>query len=278
MPLTFAALQPEYVSLLAAMHVVKPGLDHVVDRLLGLKARYLDVAQQTGVPAAWLLAVDYRESDNNALTCFANGDPLSRATTHVPAGLGPFLGPDAWQRGCVASLRHDHIDQVHQPWTMPLACYEAEAWNGFGPRQHGKRTGYLWAGTDAYAGGGYPRDGHWDSNWHDNRFGAVPIIVELGRRDLALAIGATESSPSISAHSPPPPDSHTQTSALQQALDDLGFGPIAVDGSFGRQTRQALKAFQHANHLAPDGILGPLTTLALRGATGNTNWPDASVP
>ena len=48
---------------------------------------------------------------------------------------------------------------------------------------------------------------------------------------------------------------------LQQALKDLGFDVGAVDGQFGANTEQAVKAFQTANGIAADGIVGEITWL-----------------
>jgi peptidoglycan hydrolase-like protein with peptidoglycan-binding domain len=49
---------------------------------------------------------------------------------------------------------------------------------------------------------------------------------------------------------------------LQQALVDLGY-EIDVDGDFGRGTEAAVIAFQEANGLDADGVVGPNTWAAL---------------
>ena len=49
---------------------------------------------------------------------------------------------------------------------------------------------------------------------------------------------------------------------LQQALVDQGY-EIDVDGDFGRATEQAVLAFQEANELDMDGVVGPNTWAAL---------------
>ncbi len=50
---------------------------------------------------------------------------------------------------------------------------------------------------------------------------------------------------------------------LQLALNRAGFGPVVTDGIFGAKTREAVRDFQSAHFLTPDGIVGPRTTRAL---------------
>lgn len=59
--------------------------------------------------------------------------------------------------------------------------------------------------------------------------------------------------------------------ALQEQLSALGYGgsagkPLAVDGEYGEQTRHAVRCFQEAHGLVPDGIAGRNTRLALDDA------------
>ena len=51
---------------------------------------------------------------------------------------------------------------------------------------------------------------------------------------------------------------------LQLALDRAGFGPLGRDGAFGPATASALRDFQRAMDLRPDGVAGALTHRALR--------------
>ena len=46
---------------------------------------------------------------------------------------------------------------------------------------------------------------------------------------------------------------------IQKALMAKGFNPGPLDGIMGAQTRKAIKAFQSANGLVSDGIVGPVT-------------------
>lgn len=57
--------------------------------------------------------------------------------------------------------------------------------------------------------------------------------------------------------------SGTEVTNLQQRLQQLGFNPNGVDGNFGNGTRAAVIAFQQANKLEADGVVGPGTAAAL---------------
>jgi peptidoglycan hydrolase-like protein with peptidoglycan-binding domain len=67
---------------------------------------------------------------------------------------------------------------------------------------------------------------------------------------------------------------------LQSALKGLGYQPGAIDGQFGSRTEEAVKAFQRAQGIAADGVVGDITWLNIdeadnsnptirRGSTGN---------
>ena len=51
---------------------------------------------------------------------------------------------------------------------------------------------------------------------------------------------------------------------VQVALKNAGFEPGVIDGQMGRQTREAIKAFQNANNLLADGKVGKKTWSLLR--------------
>lgn len=53
---------------------------------------------------------------------------------------------------------------------------------------------------------------------------------------------------------------------LQRALKAKGFDPQGTDGKFGANTRKAVVAFQRANGLEPDGVVGKNTHQALFGS------------
>ena len=70
---------------------------------------------------------------------------------------------------------------------------------------------------------------------------------------------------------------------LQAQLNQLGVTdargrPLAVDGQFGNSTGQAVEAFQKANDLKPDGVVGPQTRQALEAALGRELKPAQAQP
>jgi uncharacterized protein (TIGR02594 family) len=66
---------------------------------------------------------------------------------------------------------------------------------------------------------------------------------------------------------------------IQQALAAAGFDPGPIDGIRGRKTIRAIMAFQEANGLAADGIVGPQTTAKLFPGQGQPSGEqDFSVP
>ena len=58
-------------------------------------------------------------------------------------------------------------------------------------------------------------------------------------------------------------DTGTEVKTLQKRLKELGYFKSTIDGKFGRDTVNALKAFQEANGLEADGVAGKATYTAL---------------
>jgi peptidoglycan hydrolase-like protein with peptidoglycan-binding domain len=51
---------------------------------------------------------------------------------------------------------------------------------------------------------------------------------------------------------------------IQTALKNAGYNPGPIDGRMGKQTRDAIKAFQKANNLLVDGKVGKYTWVLLK--------------
>ena len=271
----FDALAPEYADLLSR-GVIDPSREAELEarfRLILDRAEnnhgdeWKAVTAATGVPMLWGIPSFERESSSDYSRSPAQGDRWDRPSVNVPRGLGPYPN---WGASAVAAYRIDHLNMVTS-WTWPRAMYEGELFNGFGPRNHGKHTGYLWAWSNIYTGGKYVSDGVWDPNAHDQQCGMVPMMLMLLRLDPSLSLvdnpAAIIPTPIVSSPGTVPlglGGGEHDAAWIQRALNRKGaHPPLVVDGSFGRITRRAVVAFQSTHGLAPDGVVGPLTIAAL---------------
>lgn len=267
----FEVIAPEYIDLMSRCVVTKTEqAASAAVRLLRDFGAYKAVTDATAVPVVWLMATNERESSGSLHAYFGNGEPLTRVTRLVPKGRGPFSEPGAWSKGCIDALGVDHVADVAK-WDWARACYEWELWNGFGPRNHGRHTGYLWAGTSVYDGGKYISDGVWSPSAQDSQLGTVAVaraIITL-RPELALDGWPTAQPIGTMPVAQKPPvgvggQGMQHVLWAQQTLNKLGYGPIEEDGYVGRETARAVRAFQAANPpLDADGLLGPKTDAAL---------------
>jgi peptidoglycan hydrolase-like protein with peptidoglycan-binding domain len=65
--------------------------------------------------------------------------------------------------------------------------------------------------------------------------------------------------------------------SVQKALQAKGFNPGKLDGIMGANTKAAIVAFQKANGLSADGVVGPLTSAKLFPPAGPSPTALASV-
>ena len=276
----FAALSAGYTSLLATMQVTNPGLVNATAiKLLNYvdQGYYQSVSEEDGIPQVWMATSFERESSSNFHTSPAQGDPLWEKSIHVPRGLGPYIDHtdinplhwvQAWARAAKDAYHIDRLDTVGAAnWSWERACFEGELFNGFGYRQFGVNTPYLWACTSHYTVGKYGSDGHFNRSMHDTQIGIVPVMFRMVslRPSLSLSNAFPSSSPTPMPQAAPV--ALKDARALQIALNTLGTDPpLVVDDSYGRMTRRAVSSFQQAHGLDVDGIAGAETWLAINKA------------
>ena len=111
------------------------------------------------------------------------------------------------------------------------------------------------------------RDGVWDPNFKDPQLGIVPVMLRMGTLEPSLQLAPSfPSEPIRSLDVPAPalvPNGVDNADEIQGALNKLGLGPLVVDGSYGRRTREAVRSFQHAHGLTEDGLAGEKTLAAI---------------
>ncbi len=252
-----------YENQLASMVIErKTAVDAVAQHILQPAnwQRYMALQEKTGVPAAFIGALDYREGDCKPNLGLGQGDPWDKVSVHVPRGCGPFA---SWLDAAVFYVHYDHLDDNSAPWSLSYDCWKGEIWNGLGYRYHGVPSPYLFGGTNLQRKGKFISDGHWDPDAVDQQLGIMPIIFTLGQLNPAAMQPFTSGSatrPELVALAP--------TQWLQHRLNALhlvpaDIAPLVEDGSYGRRTRMAVRMFQLAHGLTPDGICGPETSAAL---------------
>lgn len=227
---------------------------------------FTTVHEVLGIPIVWMICSFERESGSNFTRSPAQGDRWDRISTHVPRGVGPF---PSFEAAALWSYKHDGLDKNSAPWDLAYACYAWEKFNGFGPRDHGRVSGYVFSGTNQYdppdgKAGKYVSDGVWGPNIVDQQLGCLPLALEMIRLLPELAFGnvITHTSDVEPIHVTPVPDGFSDALWIQQSLNKLKVKgtPLKEDGNFGRRTRNAIRAFQTAYPpLATDGIFGKLT-------------------
>ncbi len=171
----------------------------VAKRLVAAKARYQAVEKRTGVPWFVIACIHEREASQNFNTQLGQGDPLSRKSTHVPKGRGPFTGPKAWEDGAYDALALCAPFAARwRDWTPGGTMTLLEEYNGLGYAARNLPSPYVWSGTDQYSRGKYVADGMFDPSAVDRQLGCAGLILAMAKLDPSISFGDTAP--------PPPPD------------------------------------------------------------------------
>lgn len=206
----------------------------IVKRMLAYKARYQTVEAKTHVPWPVIAAIHVREASQNFTTQLAQGDPLSRVSTHVPRGQGPYLGADAWERAALIALEEtggpNWGDWTPGGWTTFL-----EKYNGLGYANKGHASPYVWAGTNQYTSGKYVADGVYSPSAVDTQPGCANLIIALSQLDTSINLQNLEQPHSVTPVTQPKEPPHMlnwKTTLAGVAAIFTAFGTLFTNGSF----------------------------------------------
>ena len=216
--------QPGVLATGAPSRNVNTDLDSAINLILVSSPAYKRLEIATGVPWWFTGIIHLMECSCNFKQHIHNGDPLTARTVQVPAGR-PVAGnpPFTWDVSATDAFElHGWLkDKVRRlptrepDWTLGTVLWRMEAWNGFGYRNRGVRSPYLWAGSNLEQPGRYVADGVFDTNAWSKQIGAAVILREMVSRGLVRIQGAV----AVPAPTPAP----TETPA-----------PTAAPGLFGR--------------------------------------------
>ena len=155
----------------------------VADRLMFHKPRYEAVSKalkEKGYDIPWeFIAVAHnRESNGDFTTYLGNGQKLTKKTTIVPKGRGPF---STWEEGAIDALLYaPPYAAKNKDWSIGGILTKLEEYNGLGYATKGIPSPYLWAGTNQYVKGKYVADGKYDPNHVDTQLGCAGLLRFMG--------------------------------------------------------------------------------------------------
>lgn len=163
----------------------------LVDIMLSNKERYGHVEAHTKVAWPIIAALHNKESSMRFTRNLHNGQPLNMITTIVPKGRGPFHN---WEESAIDALnmKKSLISKLNleDAWQIEECLWFAESYNGWGYYLYRNiNSPYLWAGTNKYDKGGYPKDNTFDANYIIKNLGIAAVfktLEEMGELDLDL--------------------------------------------------------------------------------------------
>jgi uncharacterized protein (TIGR02594 family) len=168
----------------------------MVPKILENKEKYRAVANDIGCPLAMIPLIHFRENgpDIGKFKAYlGNGQPLSKRTTIVPKGRGPFK---TWEAGATDALLLMGLDNI-KDWNIERMFYELERYNGFGYKNRGIETPYVWSYTNLYKKGKYVADGQFSASAVDKNPGCYAIYKLLTAKDADFVVGEAEEAPII---------------------------------------------------------------------------------
>lgn len=180
---TYEALRDEYMQLYNSAAIRPDYADTVSWHLTMLRkyqARYASVSKSTGVPWYFIGVVHALESSFNFRAHLHNGDfPLSSRTRQVPSGRPTkWLPPSDWESSANDALRVLGFTG-EADWSLPHTLFRLEAYNGFGYRNYGVATPYLWSFSTNYERGKYVADNKWSTTAKSQQCGAAVMLKAL---------------------------------------------------------------------------------------------------
>ncbi|NPU64604.1 hypothetical protein HL667_06305 [Bradyrhizobium sp. 83012] len=184
-PHTFANYRDGYLSLWGQMAVTKLAeAQKQVKLVVAHKDVYQDIERATGVPWVAIALLHLREAgpaDVGRWQCVLhNGERIigtGKRTIIVPKGVGPF---STFKEAAIDAIRREGLDKID--WKKDGVAYLAfasETFNGFGYRNKGIPSPYLWGGSSVQKPGKYVRDGVFDRNTMDPQIGTMPLLRVL---------------------------------------------------------------------------------------------------
>lgn len=239
MPNLTQGLKSEYQQLWRSC-AIRPAraatVDALADRLVANKKRYASAGKPNGVPWFVVGVIHLLEASGDFTKHLHNGDPLTARTVRVPAGR-PTTGkpPFTWEDSAADVLKLKLKGWTD--WSIPGTLYVLERYNGWGYRDRGHATPYLWSFSSNYAKGKYVKDGVYDPNAVSAQCGAAVMLRRLAERGLASVDGVATKSPTVRYSK----QATEEGKRLQDFLNTFPGIVLKPDGELGERSSNAFK-------------------------------------
>ena len=187
----YQVLKPEYSHLWADC-TINPGkkklFEQAAEKIKGGASVYKSLEEKTGVPWYFIGMLHYRESDCDFHTHLHNGDSLRSRTVHVPRGRPPIGSPPfTFEYSAIDALKYEGFTSITD-WSIERVLYCLEQYNGWGYRQRGYPSAYVWAGTSNYHSGKFVADGVFSPSVVDSQLGCAGILKILVEDHLSVPV------------------------------------------------------------------------------------------
>lgn len=149
-----------------------------VHLMLSNKQRYANIASKFACPIKWyhIACIHEMEARQNFNCYLGNGQVLSKTTTIVPIGRGPF---SSFESGAIDAIHLQKLDLV-EDWSVGSFLYIAEGYNGYGYSDfHNINSPYIWSGSNQYRAGFYIADHVYSQTTVSQQIGIALILKKL---------------------------------------------------------------------------------------------------
>lgn len=174
----------EYQQMYDNMQIL-PGHESEISEAVSLifqgKERYKSMCKSVNPLVPWYAIglAHYMECSCNFNQHIHDGDPLTARTVNEPSGR-PVSGqpPFTWEESCADWMGMKGWNKW-QDWHVTDILARLEMNNGFGYRNRGIPTPYLWSYTQWYTSGKYVSDGSFDPNAVSKQAGSAVLLKKI---------------------------------------------------------------------------------------------------
>ena len=150
----------------------------IANKIIANRSIYLPIAHFFSCPIQWfhIGCIHQMEGELNFNTYLGNGQSLSRVTTKVPKGRGPFK---TFEQGAIDAIRQNGLNDVYD-WGIGNTLLILEKYNGLGYSDYkGINSPYIFSGSNQYISGKYIADSVYSPTEVSQQIGIALILQKL---------------------------------------------------------------------------------------------------